>query len=70
MIIPRLGYDVRKRSRRAGPPDVEIPTDDAELASRHASAAPVVADARYSCIDGMYEMPTIAPSGDSSRTTV
>jgi hypothetical protein len=58
MIIPRLGYDVRKGSRRAGPPDVEIPPDDAEE------------DAGYSCIEGTCEMPTIAPSGDSSRTTV
>lgn len=56
MIIPRLGYDVRKGSR--APPDVEIPPDDAEE------------DAGYSCIEGTCEMPTIAPSGDSNRTTV
>jgi hypothetical protein len=30
MIIPRLGYDVRKGSSRAGPPDVDSPTNDAE----------------------------------------
>jgi hypothetical protein len=29
MIIPRLGYDVRKGSRRVGPPDVDSPTKHA-----------------------------------------
>jgi hypothetical protein len=99
MIIPRLGYDVRRGSSRADPPDVETPTDHAEPeiatcdASRAAVDRPPTDDASwascvddttrgpdrsalrgmwdvYSCIEGTYEMPTIAPSGDSSRTTV
>jgi hypothetical protein len=57
MIIPRVGYDVRKGSDPADPPDVQTPTSEGEP------------ETPYSCIDGMYEIPTIAPSGDSSRAT-
>jgi hypothetical protein len=28
MIIPKVGYDVRKGSGRADPPDVETPADE------------------------------------------
>ena len=61
MIIPRLGYDVRRGSSRADPQDVEAPTSDAE---------PQAPGGTDSCIEGTKEIPTIAPSGDSSRTTV
>lgn len=38
MIIPKVGYDVRKGSGRRAPPDVEKPTNDEEAEA--AEAAP------------------------------
>jgi hypothetical protein len=54
MIIPRLGYDVRKGSSRVGPPDVDSPTKHAEreLPAGEGQAASPVEDREGLSADG------------------